>query len=301
MWWHIGELSKARSNFESVVALSSAEHDRSLAARCIIAPYTTALTYLSLIQWMLGYPARARRMADEALQCATDLEHANTTALVRILAGAQLAHLLHDVPATREYADSVIVLLRQYDLRAWHPMVKPLQGWVLGEVNQAQDGISLVQEAIAEFDAIDTRVYRAHYLAILAGLYARSGDFAAGLRVIREAHEFIERIEHHLWHAELCRIEGEVLRQAGAAHEQVERCFTTAIDLARRQEAKSFELRAVTSLARLWRDQGRHDNARDLLRPIYEWFTEGLDTPDLVAAKTLLDELSRSCDADRGA
>ena len=289
MWMHIGELAKMRSNFESTVALSGP--DRSLAARCIIDPHTTALAYLALVRWMLGYPVQARRIADEALQCATELEHANTTALVRTIAGAQLAELLRDVPATRDYADLVIALVRQYDLHAWHPLVKALQGWALGEVNRAQDGISLVKEAIAELNAISTTVHRGCYLAILAELHARCGDFAAALEVIREAHEYLRQVGHHLWHAELHRTEGEVLRQAGAAHEQVERCFVEAIDLARRQEAKSYELRAATSLARLWRDQERYGDADDLLRPIYEWFTEGFDTPDLMDAKALLDEL----------
>jgi class 3 adenylate cyclase/tetratricopeptide (TPR) repeat protein len=303
MWWHIGELSKARSNLESVVALSSADRDRSLATLCIIDPYTTALTYLSLIQWMFGYPVQARRLADEALKSATELEHANTTGLVLTFAGAHLAQLFGDVPATREYADAVNTLAQayRYDATVWQPYAKIFLGWVSGEVSQEQGGISLVKQGIVDFDAIGTIVHRAHYWGILAKLHARCGDFAAGLDVIREAHRYIRQYEHHLWHAELCRIEGEVLQQAGAAHEQVERCFTAAIDLARRQEAKSFELRAVTSLARLWRDQGRHDNARDLLGPIYDWFTEGLGTPDLVDAKTLLDELRRSCDAGGGA
>jgi predicted ATPase len=286
---HIGNLSKARSNYESVVKLSGP--DRSLAARCIIDPYTTALTYLGLVQWMLGYPAKARKLANEALRCATDLEHANTTALVRVFAGAQLGELLRDVPATREHADSVIVLARQHDMRGWHPLVNALQGWALGEVNRVQEGISQVEDAIAELDAIATIVHRAHYLGILAKLHARRGDYAASLDVIKEAHKCVQKYEHYLWRAELYQVEGEILRQAGAPTEEVERCLTTAINWAMEQEAKSFELRAVTSLAQLWRDQGRRSDAHSLLRTTYEWFTEGFDTPDVMDAKALIDEL----------
>ena len=165
VWLHIGELSKWRSDFESVVTLSGP--DRSLAARCIIDPYTTALAYLALLRWMLGYPAQARRTAGEALRCAMELEHANTTAFVRVFAGAHLAELLRDVPAVREHADAVIALVRQYDMHAWHPLVNALQGWVLGEANCAHHGISLVKQAIAELDAITTIGHRAHYLGSL--------------------------------------------------------------------------------------------------------------------------------------
>jgi predicted ATPase len=295
MWMHLGELSKAQSNFESVVALSGP--DRSLAARCIVDPSTTALAYLALFRWMSGYPAQASKMAEKALQWATELEHVNTTAHARVFAGAQLAVLARDIPATRQYADSVIALVLQYDLRVWHPLVKVLQGWAFGEDNRARDGISLVKEAIAELDAMSTTVHRGHYLAILAELHAKCGDFASGLHTVREAHEYLEQTEHRLWHAELYRIEGEVRHKAGAPDVEVESSFAKAIEWARSQEAKSFELRATTSLARLWGNQRRYSDAHNVLRPLYEWFTEGFDTPDLTDAKALLDELREPGDA----
>jgi predicted ATPase len=100
----------------------------------------------------------------------------------------------------------------------------------------------------------------------------------------------MQESEHHFWHAELFRIEGEIRRQVGAPDVQVEACFAKAIEWATQQQAMSFKLRATMSLARLWHDRGRHMEARDLLAPIYDWFTEGFDTSDLKAAKALLDK-----------
>ena len=132
---------------------------------------------------------------------------------------------------------------------------------------------------------------RLQYIGLLAELHSRLGDHATSLRLIGDAHGQMQEKEHHLWQAELCRIEGEARRQVGAPVADVEVCFAKALEWSRQQQAKSFELRAAMSLARLWRDQGRLHDARDLLMPIYEWFTEGFDTPDLRDAKTLLDEL----------
>jgi predicted ATPase len=133
---------------------------------------------------------------------------------------------------------------------------------------------------------------RLYYVGILAEMHARLGEHSTSLRLIEDAHSQMQQTENHFWHAELCRIEGEVRHQAGAPDVEVEACFARAIEWSSRQQAKSFELSAAMSLARLWRDQGRHRDAFDLVEPIYEWFTEGFDTADLKETKVLLDELT---------
>ena len=129
---------------------------------------------------------------------------------------------------------------------------------------------------------------------MLAELHGRLGDHPTCLRLIEGAHREMQQTEQHLWHSDLCRIEGELRHHAGAPDVQVEACFVEAIEWARRQEAKSFELRATTSLARLWRDQRRYGDARKLLAPICAWFTEGFDMPDLVEALELLTQLDHT-------
>jgi predicted ATPase len=161
----------------------------------------------------------------------------------------------------------------------------------IGQVDAIADAIALAQQGLARFDAMGAVGTRLHYVGILAELHARLGDYSTSLRLIEDAHRQMQQTEHHFWHAELCRIEGEVRHQAGTPDVEAEACFANAIEWARKQHAKSFELRAAMSLARRWRDLGRHRDAFDLLTPIYQWFTEGFDTPDLKDARTLLNEV----------
>jgi predicted ATPase len=185
----------------------------------------------------------------------------------------------------------VIALADQHLLPNWYSHATVLLGWALGQADRMAEAIARVQQGFASFDARGEIAYCLHYTGIVADLHARAGDHLTSLRLIEEAHTQMQQRQHLFWHAELCRIEGEVRRQAGASDIQVEACFVRAIERARQQQAKSFELRAAMSLGRLWRDHGRHHDAYDLVKPIYEWFTEGFDTPDLQGARTLLDEL----------
>jgi len=129
---------------------------------------------------------------------------------------------------------------------------------------------------------------------MLAAAYARLGRTEEGLRVISDANALLECNSEWMWSAELRRIEGELRRVKDDPIADTEACFQEALSIARNQRAKSFELRAATSLARLWRDQGRHDEARRLLADIYDWFSEGFDTLDMTKAKLLLDDMARS-------
>jgi predicted ATPase len=241
--------------------------------------------------WALGYPEQARLVSERAFQNAGELKHVYTSAHVCTYAGAQLSHFLRDPVATRDHATSIISLSDQHMLPNWRAPGKALLGWALGQVGRQVDAIGLVQEGLASLDASGAVGHRLQYVRFLAELHAQLGDPLLSLRLIEDAHQQMQHGEHHLWHAELCRIEGEIRRQTGEIDVDVEACFANAIEWARQQQAKSFELRAAMSMARLWRDRGRRDDARDLLVPIYTWFTEGFNTPDLQDARTLLGEL----------
>jgi predicted ATPase len=135
-------------------------------------------------------------------------------------------------------------------------------------------------------------VVRLYYLALLAEAYGQVGQAEEGLHLIVEALTVVDKNGERWWEAELHRLKGELLLQTVSDEPQVEACFLQALDVSRRQQAKSLELRAAMSLSRLWQRQGKRDEARELLAPVYGWFTEGFDTADLQEAKALLAELS---------
>jgi predicted ATPase len=140
--------------------------------------------------------------------------------------------------------------------------------------------------------ALDVGWYQARYLCMLAETYVQSSQAEPGLSAISEAKALAARNDEHMWGAELDRVEGELRQAQGAQAIDIEACFARAIRIARRQSTKSLELRAATSLARVWGEQGRRAEARELLAPVYGWFTEGFDTKDLKEAKALLDQLA---------
>ena len=155
------------------------------------------------------------------------------------------------------------------------------------------DGIALMQKGLTGWRATGAELFVPFYLALLAEAYSEAGRAAEGLAALDEALTIVDKggkDGERLWDAELCRIKGELL--LGSSHAvQAEACFQEALQIARTQRAKSWELRASVSLSLLWKNQGRRKEARELLLVIYDWFTEGFDTPDLINAKALLDEL----------
>jgi predicted ATPase len=158
-----------------------------------------------------------------------------------------------------------------------------------GEIN---DGVRLMRQSATERLALGVGWWQIRYLCMLATTYLHQRAAEDGLRVLAEAKDLVARDDEHMWEAELKRVEGELGRVQGISAVDIEACFEQALQVARCQSAKSFELRAATSLARLWRDQGKSQQARELLAPVYGWFTEGFDTRDLKEAKALLEELS---------
>jgi predicted ATPase len=166
-----------------------------------------------------------------------------------------------------------------------------LQGWALSEQGQ-REGIALIREGLAAYQATGAGSFRPYHLALLAGGYRSAGQADEALSAVAEALAWADKNDERFYEAELHRFKGELLlKQDQSNTAEAQRCFQWAIAIARKQSAKSFELRATTSLARLLRKQGRRDEARTMLADIYNWFTEGFDTADLKDAKALLDQL----------
>src|SRR5262249_27623566 len=179
-----------------------------------------------------------------------------------------------------------------------------MRGWALATQGQAEAGIAQIHQGLAAAQAAEARVFRTHQLTLLTEAYQMVREPEAGLAALDEALALVEQTEERFWEAEIYRLKGELLLEVegaelsrGAADgmpdaESPEGCFLTAIAITRRQEGKALELRATVSLARLWRKQGKKEQAQHILAEIYGWFAEGFDTVDLQQAKALLQELS---------
>jgi predicted ATPase len=165
-------------------------------------------------------------------------------------------------------------------------------GWALVHQGQAQDGIAQLHQGLRAFRATGAELTRPYFLALLAEAYGTLGQLDAGLTVLAEALTHANTTGDSWYEPEIHRLKGALLLQQSLDNQaEAETCFHHALDLARNQQAKSFELRAATSLARFWEQQGKRQEAHDLLAPVYHWFTEGFDTADLQDAKALLNEL----------
>jgi predicted ATPase len=167
-----------------------------------------------------------------------------------------------------------------------------IHGWAQSKQASGEEGATLIQRGMDGWQATGALINRPFHLTLLAEAYRESEQVEDGLNVLLEAIALVEDTGERYWEAEIYRLKGELLLQQSKDNQtEAESCYQNALEVSRHQQAKSLELRAATSLARLWQSQGKREEARELLEPVYGWFTEGFDTADLIDAKTLLDEL----------
>jgi predicted ATPase len=286
-----GDFPAARSEFEAILDSYDAGQHRSQPVHYVHDPKVSALTYLAPVLWIAGYPDQARRASIAAFECAAELNQANLTAHVHNFAGAGLDELLGNIAGVRTHAEAILELAERHSLHYWRLNAKILQGWRMVQDGDVESGTAQMEQSAADRAALGVAWYQSRYLLMLATAYAQSGQVEAGFRAIDQANGLVARTGERMWTAELSRVAGELRRIKGEAAPLIECLFEQALSIARRQGAKSFELRAACSLAQLRRDQGRCDEARCLLEPIFGWFSEGFDTPDLTEAKRLLGDL----------
>jgi predicted ATPase/class 3 adenylate cyclase len=288
---HSGAFPAACSEFEAIIGSYDARQHRSQPVHYVHDPMVSALTYLAPVLWIAGYPDQARRASIAAFECAAELNQANLTAHVHNFAGAGLDELLGNVAGVRAHAEVILELAERHSLHYWRLNALILQGWAMVQEGAVDSGIALMQQSAADRAALGVAWYQSRYLLMLATAHAQSGQAEAGLRAIAQADDLVARTSELMWTAELKRVAGELRRIQGESTILIETFFEQALSIARKQGAKSFELRAARSLARLRRDQGRRDEARYLLTPIFGWFSEGFDTPDFTEARLLLEDL----------
>jgi predicted ATPase len=241
--------------------------------------------------WALGYADQAQQRSQEAITLARQGDHLPTLAYAECFVGL-VCQCGRDVAATQAHADALMALaaVQGWPLRVEQGRI--LRGWALAMQGEAAAGVALLRQGLASPDVGPT-LLRPYWLALLAEAYGREGQPQTGLQVLAEAVTLMATTEMRWSEAEMSQLQGALrLQLASPEIPQAEACFQQALAVARRQQAKSLELRAALSLSRLWQQQGRRQAARALLAPIYAWFAEGLDSSDLQEAKALLGELS---------
>jgi predicted ATPase len=241
--------------------------------------------------WYLGSPDQGLVRSQEAVILAQHVAHPFSLSFV--LSHAAMFHQFRrEVRAAQERAEAVISLATAQGFPQWMAFGAMLLGWALVHQGQGKEGIEQMHQSMQAFRATGGEILRPYFLALLAEAYETMGQPAEGLRTLTEALTLVDKTGERWYEPELYRLKGALLLQQSSDHQaEAERCFHHALDIARNQQAKSLELRAATSRARLWQRQGKRDEARQVLGDVYGWFTEGFDTADLQDVKALLDEL----------
>jgi predicted ATPase len=285
----LGRLVESRAHLERALALYDPVRDRNSRFVYAVDSRMVSLLWLAHALLALGYPEQARVRQGEALASARELAHPNTIAYA-LLGGSTLHQLLRDQRGVREQAEPLIALATEQGFPLYLAAGTVVRGWVLADGGRAQDGIAAIRRGLADYRATGAELYSPYFLALLADAHGRADQAATGLSLVADALGGVERTGVRWIEAELQRLRGELLLALPEPDQhEAEACFGQALAVAREQDARMWELRAATSLGRLWRDQGKRAEARDLLAPIHGWFSEGSDTPDLQRAKALLD------------
>jgi len=288
--WFLGELDVARAHIEQNIGLYSPQQSRAHGLLGETHFGVFCRCRLARILWCLGYPDQALQRSQEALQLARETSHPMTLA-VALLFAATLYQYRREGQLALEWSEAALALAHEQGFAQRLAEATIQRGWGLVEQGQEEAGIAQIRQGLAALRVTGVGTSRS-YMGLLAEAYGKAGQPEAGLRVVAEVWASSNRSAQGTATTELYRLQGELLlRQAIPDAPQAEASFQHALDVARRQQAKSLELRAATSLARLWQQRGKYQEAHDLLAPVYHWFTEGFDTADLQDAKTLLDAL----------
>jgi predicted ATPase len=284
---HLGRLTDANDQFERMLA----EHNPTQLDLLVeeqgwnYAVHGRALHAHTL--WLLGYPQSALRRGLDAVQLAHDLGQPFNQALALTYL-AMLQQLCADEAAAKARAEEALPFTTEYKApyyRAWSAI---LASYALACEQPDGPAIADLREAIAEFKASGARLRLPYYLGLLASVCSRAGRTEDGLAAVEEGMAAARAHNERWWDAELYRLRGELLLGSGADAHEAEAAYLRSIAIARTQQARGLELRTAMSLARLWRASHRADDARQLLGGLFSWFTEGFDTPDLQAARSLL-------------
>jgi predicted ATPase len=288
-----GDIAGGRGHYDQAIALYDPVEHRPLATRLGQDVRVAILSFRALSLWLLGYPEAALADLAQAVKYAREIDQA-ATLMYALIHTTMFAYIPCGSYISAEPALEEVIALA--DAKG-APFVKALamldQAWILTLTGKASDAIQIFTSGMAAYRSTGATIYMPLHLSHLARANAELGQFGDAWRYMGEAMAAIETTKERWFEAEANRIAGEIALQTPERNAtKAQAFFERALQTARQQQAKSWELRAAMSLARLWRDQGKPQQARELLAPVYGWFTEGFDTRDLKEAKALLDTLA---------
>jgi class 3 adenylate cyclase/predicted ATPase len=290
----LAELPEARRHFDDGFSHYAPEQRRVPVFRSAQDPGVACQSYSALCLWLLGFPDQAHKRGQDALALAHELKHPFSVAYA-LCCCAFVSQFRRDVRNAREQAEGAVALATEHGFAAWGALATSFRGWAVAMEDKSEKGLVELQQGIAALRAQGAGIWLPFRCTMLAEVFDLLDRTKEGLQSLTEAQTLMDQTEERWWEAEICRLQGTLLlRHSMAPPAEVETWLRRALDVARRQQARSLELRAATSLARLWHDHGKHTEARDLLAPVYNWFTEGFDAPDFKEANSLLEELNRN-------
>jgi predicted ATPase len=289
----LGEFDECREHAEQAIAVYDARRHHAQTFRfgghdpCVCGHSTLASSLC-----VLGYPDQAAAHIGEAVDLSHRLQH--PFSLVLALAEGTWVHLMRgEILLAKERGEMGLEVAREHGISVYSGTAVFVDGWAAAGDGRLEEGTARIREGLATRRSAGIRNEDPHELGYYIDLLARTGQADEGMTVLANAVAACSDVGTTYWDAELHRLKGALLLSLSDGNEsEAEACFKNAIEIARGQSAKSFELRAAMGLARLWQGEGKRSEARDLLAPVYDWFTEGFDTADLKDAKALLDDLA---------
>jgi predicted ATPase len=291
--FHLGTLASAHTHFTQGMALYDLQQHRTYALLYSEDAGVMCHGFAARALWYLGYPDQGLARSQEAVTLAQQVAHPFSLSFA--LSAAAVCHeLRREGRRAQTCAEALISLAQEQGFQYWLVVGSLLRGWaLLAHQEQGAEGIEQFTQGLSALHAMGVELNRSYFLTLLAEAHGVMGQPEEGLTVLAEALTHVDTTGGRWYESELYRLKGELLLQQNAANQaEAENCFHQAITIAQSQQAKSWELRASTSLVCLWQQQGKRQEAHDLLAPVYGWFTEGFDTADLQEAKALLDALA---------
>jgi DNA-binding winged helix-turn-helix (wHTH) protein/predicted ATPase len=289
--FHLGAFAQVMDHTERGITLYDRQQHQTLTSLYGKDLGVACRYWSALALWFLGYPDQALQRMHEALALAQDLAHPYSMAMALDRASF-LGQFCRKERATQQWAESAVGIAAEHGFRRHMALGPILKGWAQSITGQAVEGVPQIRRGMKAYRELGMAMEEPYFLALLAEAQAGEGSIEAGLATLDEALAGLSSGRDFFYKAELYRLQGELLWQRPGRDERTtENCFQQALDIARQQQAKSLELRAAMSLSRLWQHQRKRDEARQLLQAIYQQFTEGFSTPDLWAARGLLETL----------